>query len=149
MPLDTGRWNGMPINEKEYNGNLFDQLSLIERIERHLKSGGQEAAEAEIEILKKKSTENSISSRQRKKNKHRRTGDEILGVPDTAGAPFSMLFLPFRMLIADSIFTNPSPSGYVPALHRTRVHRIREGSPGLSRSYRHGRSLCFPTLRER
>lgn len=43
----------MPVNEKEYNGHLFDQLSLVERIERHLKSGGQEAAEAEIEILKK------------------------------------------------------------------------------------------------
>ncbi len=28
----------MPTNEKEYNGNLFDQLSIIERIERHLKS---------------------------------------------------------------------------------------------------------------
>ncbi len=24
----------MPINEKEYIGNLFDQLSLLERIER-------------------------------------------------------------------------------------------------------------------
>lgn len=23
----------MPTNEKEYNGNLFDQLSIIERIE--------------------------------------------------------------------------------------------------------------------
>lgn len=43
----------MLTNEKEYNGFLFDQLSAIERIERHLKSGGQEAAEAEIEILKK------------------------------------------------------------------------------------------------
>ena len=43
----------MLTNEKEYNGYLFDQLSIIERIERHLKSGGQEAAEAEIEILKK------------------------------------------------------------------------------------------------
>lgn len=43
----------MPTNEKEINNNLFDQLSLIERIERHLKSGGKEAAEAEIEILKK------------------------------------------------------------------------------------------------
>ena len=42
----------MPTNEKEYNGYLFDQLSIIERIERHLKSGGQEAAQAEIEILK-------------------------------------------------------------------------------------------------
>ena len=43
----------MQTNEKEYNGYLFDQLSAIERIERQLKSGGQEAAEAEIEILKK------------------------------------------------------------------------------------------------
>ena len=43
----------MPTNEKEINNNLFDQLSLVERIERQLKSGGQEAAEAEIEILKK------------------------------------------------------------------------------------------------
>ncbi|MBD5451470.1 MAG: hypothetical protein HDR25_02400 [Lachnospiraceae bacterium] len=42
----------MPINEKELNANLFDQLSIVERIERHLKSGGQEAAQAEIEILK-------------------------------------------------------------------------------------------------
>lgn len=42
----------MPTNEKEINNNLFDQLSIIERIERQLKSGGQEAAEAEIEILK-------------------------------------------------------------------------------------------------
>lgn len=43
----------MLTNEKEINNNLFDQLSLVERIERHLKRGGQEAAEAEIEILKK------------------------------------------------------------------------------------------------
>lgn len=42
----------MPLNEKELNASLFDQLTLIERIERHLKSGGKEAAEAEIEILK-------------------------------------------------------------------------------------------------
>ncbi len=42
----------MPTNEKEINNNLFDQLSIIERIERQLKNGGQEAAEAEIEILK-------------------------------------------------------------------------------------------------
>ena len=27
----------MPINEKEYNGNLFDQLTLLERIERQVK----------------------------------------------------------------------------------------------------------------
>lgn len=38
--------------EKEFNANLFDQLSIVERIERQLKSGGKEAAEAEIEILK-------------------------------------------------------------------------------------------------
>ncbi|MCM1089538.1 MAG: hypothetical protein NC413_01745 [Muribaculum sp.] len=43
----------MPINEKEINNNLFDQLSLVERIERQLKDGGAEAAQAEIEILKK------------------------------------------------------------------------------------------------
>lgn len=43
----------MPPNEKEYNGNLFDQLSIIERIERQLENGGVEAAKAEIEILKK------------------------------------------------------------------------------------------------
>ena len=27
----------MPSNEKELNANLFDQLTLVERIERHLK----------------------------------------------------------------------------------------------------------------
>ena len=43
----------MPTNEKEINNNLFDQLTIIERIERHLKSGGQKAAETEIEILKR------------------------------------------------------------------------------------------------
>ena len=43
----------MLTNEKEYNGYLYDQLTAIERIERHLKNGGKEAAEAEIEILKK------------------------------------------------------------------------------------------------
>lgn len=43
----------MPTNEKELNANLFDQLTLIERIERSLLKGGIEAAEEEIEILKK------------------------------------------------------------------------------------------------
>lgn len=43
----------MPISEKEYNGNLFDQLSLVERIERHLDTGGEKAAKEEIAILKK------------------------------------------------------------------------------------------------
>ena len=43
----------MPTNEKELNANLFDQLTVVERIERHLENGGVEAAKAEIEILKK------------------------------------------------------------------------------------------------
>lgn len=42
----------MPANEKELNAALFDQLTLIERIERHLERGGVAAAKAEIEILK-------------------------------------------------------------------------------------------------
>lgn len=44
----------MSPNEKELNAHLFDQLTLVERIERHLESGGIEAAKAEIEILKKR-----------------------------------------------------------------------------------------------
>ena len=43
----------MPSNEKELNANLFDQLTIIERIERHLEKGGVAAAKEEIEILKK------------------------------------------------------------------------------------------------
>ena len=43
----------MPANEKELNANLFDQLTVVERIERHLENGGVDAARAEIEILKK------------------------------------------------------------------------------------------------
>ncbi len=43
----------MPADEKELNANLFDQLTLIERIERSLKSGGEKGVEEEIEILKK------------------------------------------------------------------------------------------------
>lgn len=42
----------MPINEKEYNGNLFDQLVMIERIERRLHEGGEESAQKEIDLLK-------------------------------------------------------------------------------------------------
>lgn len=42
----------MPINEKELNANLFDQLTVVERIERHLEIS-PEAAKVEIEILKK------------------------------------------------------------------------------------------------
>ena len=43
----------MPMTEKEYNGNLLDQITLIERIERHLDNGGEAAAKAEIDIIKK------------------------------------------------------------------------------------------------
>lgn len=42
----------MPSNEKEMNNSLFDQLTLVERIERSLESGGVDAAKAEIDILK-------------------------------------------------------------------------------------------------
>lgn len=37
----------MPINEKEYNGNLFDQLSILERIEAVAK---EETVLKQIEI---------------------------------------------------------------------------------------------------
>lgn len=43
----------MPANEKELNSVFFDQLTIVERIERCLENGGEEAARAEIEILKK------------------------------------------------------------------------------------------------
>lgn len=40
----------MPANEKEYNGNLFDQLSILERIERVAKAEKSEAVLQEIEF---------------------------------------------------------------------------------------------------
>lgn len=43
----------MPMNEKEYNGYLFDQLTLLERIERQAKKGDLQAVEDEIVFLKK------------------------------------------------------------------------------------------------
>ncbi|MDE7048459.1 MAG: hypothetical protein K2P25_10845 [Lachnospiraceae bacterium] len=43
----------MPPNEKELNATLFDQLTLVERIERKAESGDIEEVRAEIEILKK------------------------------------------------------------------------------------------------
>ena len=43
----------MPANEKELNSVFFDQLTIVERIERALENGGENAAKAEIEILKK------------------------------------------------------------------------------------------------
>lgn len=39
----------MPSNEKEFNGNLFDQLTLVERIERAKARG---TLDEEIEIIK-------------------------------------------------------------------------------------------------
>lgn len=38
--------------EKELNITLFDQLTIVERIERQLENGGEEAAKKEIEIMK-------------------------------------------------------------------------------------------------
>lgn len=43
----------MPTNEKEYNGNLFDQLSLLERIERVAKQGDIDRVLEEIEFERK------------------------------------------------------------------------------------------------
>ena len=39
--------------EKELNISLFDQLTLVERIERQAESGDLEKVKQEIEILKK------------------------------------------------------------------------------------------------
>lgn len=39
--------------EKELNATLFDQLTLVERIERKAESGSLEDVKTEIEILKK------------------------------------------------------------------------------------------------
>lgn len=43
----------MPTNEKEYNGYLFDQLTLLEDIERVAKKTNATEVLAEIEIKKK------------------------------------------------------------------------------------------------
>ncbi len=40
----------MPTNEKEYNGHLFDQLSILERIERVAKTAGCNPVLEQIEI---------------------------------------------------------------------------------------------------
>lgn len=40
----------MPINEKEYNGYLFDQLSILERLERVAQAEKAEAVIKEIEF---------------------------------------------------------------------------------------------------
>lgn len=43
----------MPTNEKEINCYLFDQLTLLERIERQAKTGDINAVQDEITLLKK------------------------------------------------------------------------------------------------
>lgn len=40
----------MPNDEKEYNGHLFDQLSILERLERVAKEEKAEAVIKEIEF---------------------------------------------------------------------------------------------------
>ncbi len=42
----------MLTNEKEINNNLFDQLTLVERIERQVQKGDLQAVQEEITILK-------------------------------------------------------------------------------------------------
>lgn len=39
--------------EKEINNNLFDQLTLVERIERQAKKGDLQAVQEEIDVVKK------------------------------------------------------------------------------------------------
>ena len=43
----------MPTNEKEINNVLFDQLTLVERIEKQALTGDIERVKEEIETLKK------------------------------------------------------------------------------------------------
>ena len=43
----------MPTNEKELNCNLFDQLTLLERIERQVEKGDLQSVKEEIGYLKK------------------------------------------------------------------------------------------------
>ena len=43
----------MATDSSEYNGNLFDQLTILERIEEALENGGVESAEHTIETIRK------------------------------------------------------------------------------------------------
>ncbi len=43
----------MTTNEKELNTNLFDQLTLVERIKRQALKGDMNLVKEEIEIIKK------------------------------------------------------------------------------------------------
>lgn len=45
--------DAMPNNEKEINNALFDQLTLVERIEKQVLKGDMELVKEEIETLKK------------------------------------------------------------------------------------------------
>ena len=40
----------MPTNEKEYNGYLFNQLEIVERIRREADRGGLEAVMQQLDI---------------------------------------------------------------------------------------------------
>ena len=40
----------MPTNEKEYNGYLFSQLEIVERIRREADRGGLEAVMQQLDI---------------------------------------------------------------------------------------------------
>lgn len=43
----------MPMTEKEYNGNLFDQLSILDRLERVAQRAGCQEVLDEIEFERK------------------------------------------------------------------------------------------------
>ena len=45
----------MATNEKEYNGNLFDQLAIVERLDRATESGryAEESDNIKSEIMRK------------------------------------------------------------------------------------------------
>lgn len=40
----------MPINEKEYNGILFEKLEIVERIRREAERGGLDAVMVQLDI---------------------------------------------------------------------------------------------------
>ena len=45
----------MPYNEKEYDGYLFDQLTILERLERIAKKSDNKEIMEEINIIRKES----------------------------------------------------------------------------------------------
>lgn len=52
----------MPINEKEYNGNLFDQLTLLERLEIEAQKDNAENILKLIAFEKRQLTANYIKN---------------------------------------------------------------------------------------